>query len=113
MPIHLHTSQMGENRQANQQTKTGADVGKILTDFLDEGRSRKLLGGVRGKLRLEIFWISKSFSQSLAIGQFPFPWMKPCKSADYFISRFQLGKFFVVIENIFIMTNLTDFRRTV
>ena len=36
---------MGENRQANQQAKTGTDLGKILADFLDEGRSRKLLGG--------------------------------------------------------------------
>ena len=51
-------------------------------------------------LHLEIFWISKSFSHSLAIGQFPSQWMKPCKSADYFIPRFQLGKFFVVIKNI-------------
>ena len=44
-PIRLHSSQMGENRLANQQTKTGTDLGKILTDFLDKGRRRKLLGG--------------------------------------------------------------------
>ena len=46
-------------------------------------------------------------------GQFHSPWMKPCKSADYFISRFQLGKFFIVSKNIFIVKNLTDFRKTV
>ena len=39
------------------------------------------------------------------IGQFHSPWMKPCKSSDYFISRFQLGKSF--IKNIFIVKNLT------
>ena len=43
------------------------------------------------------------------MGQFHSPRMKPCKSADYFISQFQPGKFFIVI----IMTNLTDFRKTV
>ena len=39
--------------------------------------------------------------------------MKPCKSADDFISQFQLRKFFIVIKNIFIVKNLTDFRKTV
>ena len=46
---------MGENRQANQQTKTGADLGKIRTDFLDEGRSRKLLGGSGASSALKYF----------------------------------------------------------
>ena len=46
-------------------------------------------------------------------GQFHSPRMKPCKSADYFISQFQLGKYFIVIKNIFIVKNLTNFRKTV
>ena len=37
--------------------------------------------------------------------------MKACKSADNFISRFNLEAF--LIENIFIMKNLTDSRKTV
>ena len=46
-------------------------------------------------------------------GQFHSPRMEPCKSADYFISQFQLGKYFIVIKNIFIVKNLTNFRKTV
>ena len=36
----------------------------------------------------------------------------PYKSADFSISRFQLGEIFH-IKNIFIMKTLTDFRKTV
>lgn len=43
--------------------------------------------------------------------------MKPCKSANYFIPQFQLGKFIVIViivtKYIFIVTNLTDFHKMV
>ena len=45
------------------------------------------------------------------IGQFHSPQMKASKSADNFISRFNLEAF--LIENIFIMKNLTDSCKTV
>ena len=47
-----------------------------------------------------------------------YPRMKPCKSADYYPccvgygAKFQLGKFYI-IKKIFVLKNLTDFRKTV
>ena len=45
-------------------------------------------------------WVSESFRQDIYWLSKPF-------------SRFQLGKFKVFTKNIFIMKNLTDFRKTV
>jgi len=58
----------------------------------------------------EISWVSESFRQD--IGQFHSPRITPCKSADYFISRFKLGEVFH-IKNMFMMKTLTDFRKMV
>ena len=66
---------------------------------------------------LPLSWVSESFRHD--IGQFHSPQMKPCKSANYFIPQFQLGKFIVIViviivtKNIFIVTNLTDFHKMV
>ena len=58
----------------------------------------------------DISWVSESFRQD--IGQFHFPRIRPCKSANYFISRFQHEEAFH-IKNTFIMKTLTDFPKTV
>ena len=76
----------------------------------NEHRRCKVLVGCRGMLPQEIFWGSESFRQD--IGQFHSPRITPYKSADFFISRFQLGEVFH-IKNIFIMKTLADFRKTV
>ena len=61
-------------------------------------------------LPTDISWVSESFRQD--IGQFHFPRITPCKSANYFISRFQHGEVFD-IKNTLIMKTLTDFRKMV
>ena len=76
----------------------------------NEHRRRKGLEGCRGMLPKEMSWVSESFRQD--IGQFHSPRITPCKSADYFISRFQLGEVFH-IKNTFIIKTLADFRKTV
>ena len=51
---------------------------------------------------LSLSWVSELFRHD--IGQFDSPRMKPCKSANYFIPPFQLGKFIVIVtKNIFII----------
>ena len=70
---------------------------RINTDRLSE-RATKAQGckGVRGHappgnfLGFWVFWRD--------IGKFHFPRIKLWKSADYFISRFQLGKFFYILK---------------
>ena len=64
-------------------------------------------GGFESILLQEISRVSESIRQD--IGQFHSPQMKPCKSADYFVPRFQLGEVFFCIKNIFII--LTGFRK--
>ena len=66
-------------------------------------------GGFESILLQEISRVSESIRQD--IGQFHSPQMKPCKSADYFVPRFQLGEVFFCIKNIFIMKTLTGFRK--
>ena len=66
--------------------------------------------GMQGHASPGNFLGSESFRQD--IGQFHSPRITPCKSADYFSSRFQLGEVFH-IKNIFIMKTLADFRKTV
>ena len=56
---------------------------------------RKLLGGSGGMLPLGKFFV-------IYLPKFPF------LGSDRILTRFQLGKFFI-INNIFIMKNLTDF----
>ena len=99
-------SQLGLfDRASVSSPNSGADLGHIPTDFLNdilwtglftgylnEHRRRNIRGGFRGMLSQKVSWLSESFRQD--IGQFHSPLIKPCKSADYFISRFQLGMFF-------------------
>ena len=66
--------------------------------------------GMQGHASPGNFLGSESFRQD--IGQFHSPRITPYKSADFFISRFQLGEVFH-IKNIFIMKTLADFRKTV
>ena len=49
-------------------TLSGADLRQILTDFLNERRRRKLLGGSGNMLALEIFWIFFGVSESFRQG---------------------------------------------
>ena len=76
----------------------------------NERRRRKGLVGCGGMLPQEMSGVSEPFRQDF--GQFNSPRITPYKSADFFISRFQLGEVFH-IKNIFIMETLTDFRKTV
>ena len=77
------------------------DLGQILTDFLDEHRRRKLLAGSGGELPLEIFLDFYSFKS-------------PFQGFQVIQTGFQLGKAgFLLIINIFIMKNVTDFCKTV
>ena len=55
-------------------------------------------------------WVSESFAYRILANS---PQIKPCKSADYFMFRFQLGGFFFMSKNIFMIKTLTDFRKTV
>ena len=64
----------------------------------NEHRRRKVLVGCRGMLPREISRVSESFRQD--IGQFHSPRITPCKSADFFIPRFQLGEVFHIKKNI-------------
>ena len=62
--------------------------------------------GCGGILPQEISWISESFRQD--IGQFHSPRITPYKSADFFISRLQLGEVFP-IKKILLMKTLSWF----
>ena len=85
-------------------------VGEILTDFLSERRRRKLIGGSGECSTLKFFGFLR---HSASIWSVPFSSDEAFQTADYFISQFQLGKYFIVIKNIFIVKNLTNFRKTV
>ena len=63
-------------------TSSGADLGQILTDFLNERRRRKLLRGSGGRLPQERFRIFNSF-KSLS-------WISESFRRD--IGQIQLGK---------------------
>ena len=57
-------------------------------------------------LHLEIFWISKSFSQPLASSILH--GLSPANRRIISFLVFNLQSFFVIIKNIFVMTNLTS-----
>ena len=76
----------------------------------NEHRRRKVLVGCRGMLPREMSWVSESFRQD--IGQFHTPRITPYKSADFFISRFQLGEVFH-IKKYCSWKLWADFRKTV
>ena len=86
---------------------------RINTDQFTK-RTLKLLGGAQtcspGKfwiwtLSCPLSWVSESFRQD--IGQFHSPWMKhPIHFPDFNLES-------VFIKSIFIIKNLTDFRKTV
>ena len=69
-----------------QKREAGADLGLILTDFLNERRKRKLLGGSGARPNGKFFsiltsqsplsWVSESFRQDNLAS--PSPRMKPC-----------------------------------
>ena len=77
---------MIEWRQKSKPPKSPGDVG----------------GGGTSEGMLSLSWVSELFRHD--ISQFDSPRMKPCKSANYFIPPFQLGKFIVIVtKNIFII----------
>ena len=85
---------------------------RINIDRFPENERRRCKGlvGCGGMLPQEMPSVSEPFRQDF--GQFNSLRITPYKSADFFISRFQLGEVFH-IKNIFIMETLTDFRKTV
>ena len=76
-----------------QPPNSGAYLGEILTEFLNDRRRRKLLGESGRMLPREnvcivtplspLSWDSKSFRQG--IGQFHFPRLKPCNLESFFL----------------------------
>ena len=93
--VAMLASQLGLfDRASVSSPNSGADLGYILTDFLNEGRRRNIRRGFRGMLAQKISWVSQSFRRD--VSQFHSPLIKPCKSGDYFISRFQLGTFLYI-----------------
>ena len=80
-------------RKISSSRKTAGDLESILTDFLNKQRKSKLLGGSRGMLPQEIFWILTT--------QSPLSWASESFRQDIYwlskpFSRFQLGKFFLI-----------------
>ena len=86
-----------------QKREAGAELGLILTDFLNERRRRKLLGGPGACPNGKCF--------SILTSQGLLSWVSESFRRDYF------GQFLPSDEalqlNISIMKNLTDFRKTV
>ena len=77
----------------------GADLGKILTDFLNEGPREQASKEARGRAKV------------------PFPRFrsnarKTFVPVDHF-PDFNLESSTIIIKNMFLMKNLTDFRKTV
>ena len=52
-----HLRYLKKLRKISSSQKTAADLESILTDFLNKQQKSKLLGGSRGMLPQEIFWI--------------------------------------------------------
>ena len=83
--VAMLASQLGLfDRASVSSPNSGADLGYILTDFLNERRRRNIRRGFRGMLAQKISWVCQSFRRD--ISQFHSPLIKPCKSGDYFIS---------------------------
>ena len=86
-----------------QKREAGADLGLILTDFLNERRRRKLLGGPGACPNGKFF--------SILTSQSPLSWVSESFIQDNLASFISSDE--ALQLNISIIKNLTDFRKTV
>ena len=86
-----------------QKREAGADLGLILTDFLNERRRRKLLGGPGACPNGKFF--------SILTSQSPLSWVSESFRQDNLASSFSSDE--ALQLNISIIKDLTDFRKTV
>ena len=109
--VAMLASQLGLfDRASVSSPNSGADLGYILTDFLNERRRRNIRRGFRGMLAQKISWVCQSFRRD--INQFHSPLIKPCKTGGLF--HLSISTWYVSLyQKIFITKTLTDFRRTV
>ena len=86
-----------------QKREAGADLGLILTDFLNERRRRKLLGGPGACPNGKFF--------SILTSQSPLSWVSESFRQDNLASSFSSDE--ALQLNTSIMKNMTDFSKTV
>ena len=86
-----------------QKREACADLGLILTDFLNERRRRKLLGGSGACPNGKYF--------SIFTSQSPLSWVSESFRQDNLASSFSSDK--ALQRNTSVMKNLTDFSKTV
>ena len=86
-----------------QKREAGADLGLILTDFLNERRRRKLLWGPGACPNRNFF--------SILTSQSPLSWVSESFRQDNLASSFSSDE--ALQLNTSIMKNLTDFSKTV
>ena len=101
--VAMLASQLGLfDRASVSSPNSGADLGYILTDFLNDGGF--------GACSARKFPGCQSFRRD--ISQFHSPLIKPCKTGGLF--HLSISTWYVSLyQKIFITKTLTDFRRTV